>query len=299
MSYDPDEMMLELFRAEVESHSDSLTNSLLKLEQSPEATGVLDGMMRAAHSIKGAARIVRVDAAVDVAHVMEDCFVAAQRGELVLESSGIDVLLKSVDLLVRISEASKAPNVDWTVFDSAIKTTVEQLQCVLNKQPLSDSPLVVPTSTTEPKSKEVSTHHVPETEATQPAWVTKVNAVENEGPKRSRPFATAPITTSPDNSTPVVSTQTISTPTLVLPKMLGAENAEALRVQLIELLSQHEVVSLDMSGLKDLDAIGLAWLHSATHFALSKSKQLAFLNTTPDIAKLLDFIGLPQSRASR
>lgn len=294
MSYDPDEMMLELFRAEVESHSDSLTNSLLKLEQSPEATGVLDGMMRAAHSIKGAARIVRVDAAVDVAHVMEDCFVAAQRGELVLESSGIDVLLKSVDLLVRISEASKAPNVDWTVFDSTIKTTVEQLQCVLNKQPLSASPTDISISSPQPTSKEESTHQVPKTETIRPAPVAKAISVDNGEPKSSTLVATAQIATSPANSSPIV-----STPTLLLPKMLGAENAEALRVQLIELLSQHEVVSLDMSGLKDLDAIGLAWLHSATNFANSKSKQLAFLNTTHDIAKLLDFIGLPQSRASR
>ena len=298
MSYDPDEMMLELFRAEVESHSDSLTNSLLKLEQSPEATGVLDGMMRAAHSIKGAARIVRVDAAVDVAHVMEDCFVAAQRGELVLESSGIDVLLKSVDLLVRISEASKAPNVDWTVFDSTIKTTVEQLQCVLNKQPLSASPLVVPNSKTEPKSKEESTHQVQKTETIRPVPVAKAIFVDNGEPKSSLPVVTAQIATSPANSTHVVSKPSISTPTLLLPKMLGAENAEALRVKLIELLSQHEVVSLDMSGLTDLDAIGLAWLHSATNFANSKAKQLAFLNTTSDIAKLLDFIGLPQSRDS-
>ena len=36
--------------------------------------------MRAAHSLKGAARIVGLDVGVRVAHAMEDCFVAAQRG---------------------------------------------------------------------------------------------------------------------------------------------------------------------------------------------------------------------------
>ena len=35
--------------------------------------------MRAAHSLKGAARIVGLDAAVRVAHAMEDCFVARSR----------------------------------------------------------------------------------------------------------------------------------------------------------------------------------------------------------------------------
>ena len=288
MSYDPDEMMLELFRAEVESHSDSLTNSLLKLEQAPDATGVLDGMMRSAHSIKGAARIVRVDAAVDVAHVMEDCFVAAQRGELVLESSGIDVLLKSVDLLVRISEASKAPNVDWTVFDATIKTTVEQLRCVLNKQPLLTSPSVVPTSAPAPKSIEEPTHQVSEPIASPRTTAMNASAFAIEEPRISSPVAAT-----------ILSTPEISTPTLLMPKMLGADNAEALRVQLIDLLNQHEIVSLDMSGLQDLDAIGLAWLHSATLFANSHAKQLAFRNTTADIAKLLDLIGLPQNRAPR
>ena len=38
----------------------------------------LEALMRAAHSVKGAARIVGLEEAVQVAHVMEDCFVAAQ-----------------------------------------------------------------------------------------------------------------------------------------------------------------------------------------------------------------------------
>ena len=36
--------------------------------------------MRAAHSLKGAARIVGLTVGVRVAHAMEDCFVAAQQG---------------------------------------------------------------------------------------------------------------------------------------------------------------------------------------------------------------------------
>ena len=278
MSYDPDDMMLELFRAEVESHSDSLTNSLLKLEQSPEATGVLDGMMRAAHSIKGAARIVRVDAAVDVAHVMEDCFVAAQRGELVLESSGIDVLLKSVDLLVRISEASRAANVDWTIFDPTIKNTVEQLRCVLNKQRLLDSPSMLSTG---PKTVRPDTTTPL---ATLPVVLT--------------PFASTPDDSPLVASIPATSPSVASAPILILPKTLGTENAESFRVHLIELLHEHGIVSLDLSGLQDLDAIGLAWLHSATKFANTKTKQIVLLNVTPNISKLLDFVGLPHSRGA-
>lgn len=107
MSSVGNDLMLELFRSEVESHSELLSNSLLRLERDPSDTSVYDSMMRSAHSIKGAARIVRVKAAVDVAHVMEDCFVAAQRGELQIKPSDFDLLLRSVDLLSRISEATK------------------------------------------------------------------------------------------------------------------------------------------------------------------------------------------------
>ena len=62
--------------------------------------------MRAAHSLKGAARMVNCDEAVGVAHELEDVFVAAQKGSLVLLSGHVDVLLRGVDLLHRIAQAS-------------------------------------------------------------------------------------------------------------------------------------------------------------------------------------------------
>ena len=61
--------------------------------------------MRAAHSLKGAAKMVDLDAAVSVAHGLEDIFVAAQQGSLVLLPKQVDVLLRGVDLLQRIAQA--------------------------------------------------------------------------------------------------------------------------------------------------------------------------------------------------
>ena len=77
-----------MFRSEVETHSEVLSAALLALERSPSDTSRIDEMMRAAHSIKGAARVVGVDPAVGVAHVMEDCFVAAQKGAIGFSSGG-------------------------------------------------------------------------------------------------------------------------------------------------------------------------------------------------------------------
>lgn len=98
--------MLELFRIEVENHTPLLTAGLLALERDPEAADQLEACMRAAHSLKGAASIVGLGAAVRVAHAMEDCFVAAQEGRLRLRQGHIDPLLGGVDLLARLAQTS-------------------------------------------------------------------------------------------------------------------------------------------------------------------------------------------------
>nr|WP_204949324.1 hybrid sensor histidine kinase/response regulator [Methylopila capsulata] len=91
--------MLDLFRAELDAQSQALTAGLLALERDPVAPDHLESCMRAAHSLKGAARIIDLDPAVRVAHAMEECLVAAQHGRLRLTHDHIDTLLKGVDLL--------------------------------------------------------------------------------------------------------------------------------------------------------------------------------------------------------
>jgi len=99
--------MLDLFRMEVETQGEVLTAGLLALERAPTAADRLEECMRAAHSLKGAARIVGQPAGVSVAHAMEDCFVAAQQGRIVLRHHQIDRLLRGVDLLARVGTASE------------------------------------------------------------------------------------------------------------------------------------------------------------------------------------------------
>ncbi len=101
-----DSSMTELFRLEVEAQVTTLTNGLLALETNPNSAQELEALMRAAHSIKGAARIVGLDAVVGLAHVMEDCFVAAQEQAITLAGDQIDVLLRGVDLLQSLSSSS-------------------------------------------------------------------------------------------------------------------------------------------------------------------------------------------------
>ena len=96
--------LLELFHQEAENQTLVLTQGLLALEREPADAGTLEALMRAAHSLKGAARIVGLEAAVLVTHAMEDCFVAAQKGAILLTPAAVDVLLKGVDLFNRIAQ---------------------------------------------------------------------------------------------------------------------------------------------------------------------------------------------------
>jgi two-component system sensor histidine kinase and response regulator WspE len=131
-----DASLIDLFRSEVETHSELLSSALLALERAPGDTSRIDEMMRAAHSIKGAARIVGVEPAVSVAHVMEDCFVAAQKKAIALSPGDIDVLLRGVDLLGQISSATRDPNLDLAQeFSGRVQDMVGQLQGVLSGSP--------------------------------------------------------------------------------------------------------------------------------------------------------------------
>ncbi len=112
--------MLELFRTEAEGQLSLLTDGLLVLEHNPEASEHLEPMMRASHSIKGAARMVEIDPVVRIAHVMEDCFVAAQKKQLTLSSRDIDVLLKGVDLMAQVAKLDESALSSWEAENNAI-----------------------------------------------------------------------------------------------------------------------------------------------------------------------------------
>lgn len=103
----PDQMrdasLLELFSLEADAQTQILSAGLLALERNPTQADQLEACMRAAHSLKGAARIVGVDAGVSVSHVMEDCLVSAQESRLYLQPEHIDALLQGTDLLMRIA----------------------------------------------------------------------------------------------------------------------------------------------------------------------------------------------------
>ncbi|MGU7811306.1 response regulator [Burkholderia sp. AW49-1] len=101
--------LLELYREETRTQTQALSERLLALESGEPDSVALEACMRAAHSLKGAARIVGVPLGVDIAGRMEECFVAAQAGTIALTATHVDVLLAGVDLLVRVADPQAQP----------------------------------------------------------------------------------------------------------------------------------------------------------------------------------------------
>src|SRR3569833_1818851 len=114
-----DESMLDLFRLEVEQQSAVLMEGLMRLEQGAPSSGSIEPLMRAAHSIKGAARLVGIMDAVGLAHELEDCLVAAQKGRLTLSPDDIDLLLKSVDMRASIASLTRDGEASLSVAQKA------------------------------------------------------------------------------------------------------------------------------------------------------------------------------------
>ncbi|WP_300753985.1 hybrid sensor histidine kinase/response regulator [Janthinobacterium sp.] len=118
--------MLDLFRMEADSQTQILTDGLLAMERHAGDAAAVEPMMRAAHSIKGAAAIVGLQVVVQLAHGMEDSFVAAQHGRLKLTPERVDVLLSGVDLIVQLSRLDDAGAEAWLAANAA------QIDTVLN-----------------------------------------------------------------------------------------------------------------------------------------------------------------------
>ncbi|HVS36500.1 MAG TPA: Hpt domain-containing protein [Gemmataceae bacterium] len=138
----PDPALLDLFRAEIDVHLPALSEGLLALEKDPNQPKRLEALMRAAHSIKGAARIVGVDAAVQVAHSLEDYFVAAQKGAVTLSSDAVDVLLRGVDALVKIAPAGGGPTAGAPT-EETLRPLLDDIAALRTARPAPRAPVAV------------------------------------------------------------------------------------------------------------------------------------------------------------
>ena len=143
--------MMDLFRQESETHCAALSDNLLALEKNPEDSEVLASLMRAAHSIKGAARVIELNIVVGLAHSMEDVFVAAQEGKIVLAQDHVDALLHGTDLFAGIAGQDDSELDDW--FREQEKS-IKDLEDIYRKMATGEVPEIVFPKPSAPKIKD-------------------------------------------------------------------------------------------------------------------------------------------------
>lgn len=122
-----DESMMELFQHELETQTNLLNDALVRSETSGYDRDEFDALMRAAHSIKGAARVVNLDLVVRLAHAMEDCFSSILKKEINFEETDIDSLFESVDVLAKISKLPQSVLRTW------INQEKQKIEDLINK----------------------------------------------------------------------------------------------------------------------------------------------------------------------
>ena len=234
--------LLDLFNMEVKAQGSVLNECLLNLETNPNSSESLEALMRAAHSIKGAARIVQIDEVVNLAHRMEDCFVAAQSGKITLNTSQIDILLHAVDLLITIAEdcGGDIP----PIIDS------DSIQSLIDAIPLVEASAVTTLSPIPPIIVNPIDHSI------NPEPVTPIEATPIEPTPESRP----PV----KEILPVIN---VPTSTLTSPPITPSQ--EVTSVEVLNTLQNRVVrVSVDnlnrLMGLAGESLVEAKWLETFT-----------------------------------
>ncbi len=136
----------DLFRMEVTTQMALYNHALLNLETEQDNSQSLQELMRAAHSIKGAAKIVQADVVVAIAHELEEYFVAAQSGLVVPDPEHVDVLLLGADLILEMSQLLDDGNNLPKRDDDRIFGYLETVRSLMTDSPVSLPPLGQPES---------------------------------------------------------------------------------------------------------------------------------------------------------
>lgn len=144
----------ELFSLEVENQTTVLNENLLILEEFlrqvnrkdlTEISSQLENLMRAAHSIKGAAKIVRIETAVRIAHIMEDCFVGTINKTITLTNDQLDSLFNSIDILQQIGQNKDSEIDSWLIKNqTVISETMAKIGRILGRRQSDQEPPPTP-----------------------------------------------------------------------------------------------------------------------------------------------------------
>ncbi|MCG8383298.1 MAG: chemotaxis protein CheA [Gammaproteobacteria bacterium] len=108
MSIDLNDEILQDFVVEAGEILENLGEQLIEMENNPEDQELLNAVFRGFHTVKGGAGFLNLTAMVDIAHNTEDLFNLLRQGELSINASLMDVVLRALDVINNMFEDLKA-----------------------------------------------------------------------------------------------------------------------------------------------------------------------------------------------
>jgi two-component system chemotaxis sensor kinase CheA len=122
---------LGVFFEEAEEHLAALEHLLLTLDIAQPDPEALNGIFRAAHSIKGSSGMFGFDDITSVTHVLETLLDKVRSGQMLLRAEMVDVLLESRDVLLQLVAAHKHESPDPSI---PVEATRLRLQALIDQQ---------------------------------------------------------------------------------------------------------------------------------------------------------------------
>lgn len=96
----------ELFESEALENTKKMSDALLALEKDPGNSDLINAVRRSAHTVKGMAGTMGLDAISELAHAMEDLMASRKR----LDGGAIDLLFTAISAIERMIDEAKAGN---------------------------------------------------------------------------------------------------------------------------------------------------------------------------------------------
>ncbi len=91
----------------------SLSALMLRLEEQPHAPDIIADIFREAHSLKGSAQMLGFVDISQIAHQLEDLFVAAKRDAQLIDARAFDLVFRTLDVIaVRVEELAHGGSAD-------------------------------------------------------------------------------------------------------------------------------------------------------------------------------------------
>lgn len=116
------------FIAEAREHLETIEPNLLELEKTPDNLALLNEIFRPMHSLKGASGFLGLNRINQLAHRAENILDALRKGEMVVTSEIMDVILASTDALRQMIDNLEATSAEG---DVAIEPIITQIDAIM------------------------------------------------------------------------------------------------------------------------------------------------------------------------